>query len=102
MKPVGRRSGALRPAPLVSPGGIAVLSSTFAQTADAYIGPGLGAGAIAVALGGTGFLLALLFTALWYPFKHFLRRWRAKTTAAGRRDGEPPADTGEDTGTARQ
>ena len=101
MKPVCRRSGALRPAPLASRSGIAVLSLAFAQTAHAYIGPGLGAGAIAVALGGTGFLLALLFTALWYPFKRMLLRWRGKTTAAARDDGEPHADTGEDD-TARQ
>ena len=87
-------SEALRPASLVSRNGIAVLSLTFTQAAHAYIGPGLGAGAIAIALGGVGFFLFVLFTALWYPFKRLLRRWRAKTTAAFRQDGEPHADTG--------
>ena len=87
-------SGALGLASLVSRNGIAVLSLTFTQAAHAYIGPGLGAGAIAIALGGVGFFLFVLFTALWYPFKRLLRRWRAKTTAAFRQDGEPHADTG--------
>ena len=88
--------GELHPASLASRSGIAVLSLSAAQTAQAYIGPGLGASAIMVALAGTGFLLALLFTALWYPFKRMFRRRRAKTAAASRHDDEPHADTGED------
>ena len=92
--------GELHLASLVSRSGIAVLSLSVAQTAQAYIGPGLGASAIMVALAGTGFLLALLFTALWYPFKRMFRRRRSKTVAASRHDDEPHADTGED-GTRR-
>ena len=75
-----------------------MLSLAFTQAAHAYIGPGLGLGAIAVALGGVGFFLFVLFTALWYPFKHLLRRRRAKTTAALRQDDEPHADTGTEDG----
>ena len=86
--------GRLRPASLASRAGIAVLSLTFVQAAHAYIGPGLGLGAIAVALGGVGFFLFVLSTALWYPFKRLLRRRRAKTTAALRQDDELQADSG--------
>lgn len=92
--------GELHPASLASRSGIAVLSLSVAQAAQAYIGPGLGMSAIVVALGGAGFLLALLFTAFWYPFKRMFRRRRAKTAAASRHDDEPHADTGED-GTRR-
>ena len=55
-------------------------------------------GAIAGALGGVGFFLFVLFTALWYPFKRLLRRRRGETTAAFRQDGEPHADTGAEDG----
>ena len=73
-----------------------MLSLAFTQAAHAYIGPGLGLGAITVALGGVGFFLFVLFTALWYPFKHLLRR--AKTAAALRQDDEPHADSGAEDG----
>ena len=86
--------GGLPPASLVSRAGIAVLSLIFVQPTHAYIGPGLGLGAIAVALGGVGFFLFVLFTALWYPFKRLLRRRRAKTAAALRPGDEPHADSG--------
>ena len=89
-----RQSEALRLVSLVSCAGIAVLSLTFVQAAHAYIGPGLGLGAVAIALGGVGFFLFVLFTALWYPFKRLLRRPRAKTTAALRQNDEPHADSG--------
>ena len=75
-----------------------MLSLVFTQAAHAYIGPGLGLGAIAVALGGVGFFLFVLFTALWYPFKHLLRRRRAKTTVALRQDDDPHADAGAEDG----
>lgn len=93
-----RQSGAHRIASPVSRNGIVVLSLTFTPAAHAYIGPGLGVGAIAVALGGVGFFLFVLSTALWYPFKRLLRRRRAKTTDALRQDDEPRADTGAEDG----
>lgn len=50
-------------------------------TAYAYVGPGLGAGTVAVVLGVLGSIGLWLFALLWYPFK----RWRA----ARRRRGAP-------------
>lgn len=42
--------------------------------ADAYVGPGLGAGAIGVFLGVIGSILIALFAFLWYPLKRLLRK----------------------------
>lgn len=43
-----------------------------ARNAEAYVGPGLGAGVIASVLGMLGGLLMLLFGAIWYPLKKLL------------------------------
>lgn len=50
-------------------------------TAYAYVGPGLGAGTVAVVLGVLGSLGLWLFALLWYPFK----RWRAARRPRGAR-----------------
>lgn len=55
--------------------------SFFSLPAHAYIGPGVGAGAIAVVL---GFLAAIgmAFVAIfWYPVKRLLKSRKAKTEA---------------------
>lgn len=44
----------------------------------AYMGPGLGVGAISVALGITGSLLLGLLATIWYPLKRLFRRFRRK------------------------
>lgn len=64
--------------------------SAFAPSANAYVGPVMGIGAIAAALGTAGLLLSILLTALWYPFKHMLRRRRTKAASSG----EPGDDAG--------
>jgi len=43
----------------------------------AYLGPGMGAGAIAVALGIIGSIFLALFAVVYYPFKRMLKRKRA-------------------------
>ena len=45
-----------------------------AHPAYAYVGPGLGAGTIGVALGILGSIIVALFAVLWYPFKRFLKK----------------------------
>ena len=50
-------------------------------TASAYIGPGLGEGAIAAALGVIGSIFLAIFAVLYYPIKRALKK---------RRDGEKP------------
>jgi hypothetical protein len=49
----------------------------------AYLGPGLGAGAAAVALGLIGSVLLALFALLWYPIKKLVRRFRKENSSAG-------------------
>lgn len=48
-----------------------LLSST---NAHAYIGPGLGAGAIAIVLGFLVGFLMLLVGVLWYPLKKLIKK----------------------------
>ena len=67
-----------------------LVSSAFAPPTQAYVGPVMGIGAIAAALGTAGLLLSILLTALWYPFKHMLRRRRTKAASSG----EPGDDAG--------
>jgi len=47
----------------------AVLSPVFA-----YIGPGIGVGAIAVALGFIASIFLAVFAVLWYPLRRLFRR----------------------------
>lgn len=44
----------------------------------AYIGPGLGAGAISIALGIIGSFLLALFAVVWYPLKRIIKKIKAR------------------------
>ena len=46
--------------------------------AGAYIGPGLGTGALAAVLGILAGLVMLLVGVIWYPIKRLIRRLRSK------------------------
>lgn len=56
----------------------AVWLLTYPPSASAYIGPGLGTGAIAAVLGIASGLLMLLVGVVWYPVKRLIRRLRSK------------------------
>ena len=47
------------------------------HTAHAYVGPGLGLGAIAVVLGIIGSILLAVFALLWYPIKRMMKKRKA-------------------------
>ena len=65
---------------------IAVLAAILPEPAAAYIGPGAGLGAIAVALALiVGFIL-LIVGLVWYPLK---RRFKRSKNSAGNRDEGP-------------
>ena len=69
----------------------AVLATPSA--AHAYLGPGLGLGAVGVALGVVGSILLGIFSVLWYPVKRLIRkirRWRRQPEAE--QDRPPAAD----------
>lgn len=75
----------------------AVLALTaFSPSTQAYVGPAMSIGAIAAALGTVGFLLTVLLTALWYPFKRLLRHRRTKTASSSEPGGNAVAE--DDTG----
>ena len=51
----------------------------FHANAHAYIGPGLGAGAIAIVLGFIGSIILAVFALLYYPIKRILKKKPKKT-----------------------
>lgn len=61
-----------------------VLSTICSQAALAYIGPGLGAGALAVIVGIFTAIGLAIFTLFWYPIKRLL--------GLGRRPQKPVDD----------
>ena len=46
--------------------------------ANAYIGPGLGAGTIGVILGVLGSVFIALFAIIWYPLKRLLKKMKKR------------------------
>ena len=65
---------------------IAVLALSAPTLAHAYIGPGLGAGALAAVLGVIGSIFVGLFAVIYYPIKRVLKKRRA---AAGPQSPKP-------------
>lgn len=51
---------------------------SYPLVASAYIGPGLGAGAIASVLGILAGLIMLIVGVVWYPIKRFIRYLKSK------------------------
>ena len=61
--------------------------------AQAYVGPGLGAGAIGAVLGVIGAVLLAIFAVVYYPLKRALRnRKTAKKAGAVEAAGDKAAD----------
>jgi hypothetical protein len=57
---------------------LAIALMCYAPIAFAYIGPGLGTGAIVAVLGAIVGVLMLAFGILWYPLKKLYRRFWPK------------------------
>ncbi len=51
-----------------------LLLGGLANSAQAYVGPGLGLGAIGVLVGVIGGVLLAIFGLFWYPIKRMLKR----------------------------
>lgn len=60
--------------------GFLCLSPALAQ---AYIGPGLGAGTIGIILGFIASIFLALFAILWYPIKRLVRKIRGTKDSEG-------------------
>ena len=56
----------------------------FPAAAQAYIGPGVGAGAIAAVLGVIGSVLLAVFAVVYYPVKRMLKKKRKPVQADAR------------------
>lgn len=57
----------------------AVMMAAMPTPALAYMGPGIGLGAITTSLGILGAILLGLISILWYPLKRLVRRMRGST-----------------------
>lgn len=55
---------------------LALLTLLMPGSALAYIGPGVGAGAIGAVLGVIGSIFVGLFAVIWYPFKRLMKKRR--------------------------
>lgn len=60
--------------------GIVFAAFFWIGAAEAYVGPGLGAGTIGVILGFLASIFLALFAILWYPIKRFLKKRKSKQT----------------------
>lgn len=69
---------------------IALMATTV--PAQAYVGPGLGLGAISTALGVVGAILLGIVSFVWYPVKRLIRGARRKQAAPAQADPQPEAD----------
>ncbi|MEJ2033379.1 MAG: hypothetical protein P8Y63_10155 [Deltaproteobacteria bacterium] len=63
-----------------------LMASLQAIPAHAYIGPGAGAGAIAVVLGVLGSIFLALAGIIWYPFKRLLKAIKSASKKAIQKD----------------
>lgn len=70
--------------------------------AQAYIGPGAGAGTIAVVLGILASVFIAFFALLWYPLKRVVRKVRGARPAAQTLEGTNNPPHRKDAGTAQQ
>jgi hypothetical protein len=78
------------------------------MTAHAYIGPGAGAGTLAIVLGILSSIFLAFVGILWYPIKRLIKAWKGSARAAaepGRKveatsSGSGPASTGRESRTA--
>ncbi len=67
---------------------LALVALLAAAPAQAYIGPGLGAGTIGVILGLLGSVLIAVFAFFWYPIKRTFK----KLTSSGEQDADEDDD----------
>ncbi len=60
---------------------VGIVAALQPAAALAYIGPGVGAGAIAAVVGVLGSIVLAIFAVLWYPIKRMLKGKKAKAQA---------------------
>lgn len=70
---------------------VLLLEAAIAQAAHAYVGPGLGAGTLAVIGGIFASVFLAVFAVIWYPLKRILARDRGRKSQQQSRS--PAEDT---------
>lgn len=65
---------------------LAALGCLVASPAAAYIGPGVGAGAVAAVLGVLGSIFLVIVAIVYYPVKRMLKRRKAAGHSGARPD----------------
>jgi len=68
---------------------VSLLMLAAPGTALAYVGPGLGVGAIAAFFGAVLAVLLAIVGVVWYPLKRFFNRNKPKEPGAGDPQGKP-------------
>ncbi|MDH5556143.1 MAG: hypothetical protein OEZ03_02265 [Alphaproteobacteria bacterium] len=68
---------------------IGLLAALFSSPAHAYIGPGAGAGTIAIVLGVIGSFFLAFVAILWYPLKRLIKRWKTVAPKSQQPDADP-------------
>lgn len=66
-----------------------IITLLVSGTASAYIGPGMGGGVIAAALGIIGSILLALFGVLYYPIKRAFKNRKEKRKVKKSHDKKP-------------
>ena len=76
---------------------ILIILTLLSTSANAYVGPGLGLGALGALLGAIVAVLLAIFGVIWYPMKRMFKKKKSpeskdEKTAPGRQDsqGEDP------------
>ena len=73
---------------------LAVILLLRIPTAHAYIGPGVGAGMLAVVMGILSSIFFALVGTVWYPIKRLIKRRRSRLSDIDEsRTSHPPSDT---------
>lgn len=67
-----------------------------AVPAEAYVGPGLGAGTLGVILGLLGSILIAIFAFFWYPIKRTFKKWTASSADGAEDEDEEPLEVAEE------
>lgn len=60
---------------------LALIALAMPGAAMAYIGPGMGAGALAAVVGVLGSIVLAIFAVVWYPIKRMLKGRKTKPAA---------------------
>ncbi len=64
---------------------VLLMEIIFSSNVSAYVGPGLGAGAVGVVLGVLASVILALFAIVWYPVKRLLKKMKISSQSKNNR-----------------